>query len=77
MGGLVTTIIKRSFSDSDTTTITIKNKLFDALFDYYYMNAKLGKLTELLSYKAYFDKSTVEQVHIKFCKETINTPWYK
>ena len=31
---------------------------------------------ELLSYKTHFDKSTIEQVHIKFCKQTLNTPWY-
>ena len=31
---------------------------------------------ELLSYKTHFDKSTFEQVHIKFCKQTLNTPWY-
>ena len=31
---------------------------------------------ELLSYKMHFDKSTIEQVHIKFCKETLNVPWY-
>ena len=27
-------------------------------------------------YNTHFDKSTVEQVHIKFCKQTLNTPWY-
>ena len=31
---------------------------------------------ELLTYKTHFDKSTIEQVHIKFCKQTLNTPWY-
>ena len=31
---------------------------------------------ELLSYNTHFDKSTIEQVHIKFCKLTLNTPWY-
>lgn len=31
---------------------------------------------ELLSYKTHFDKSTIEQVHIKFCKQILNTPWY-
>ena len=31
---------------------------------------------ELLSYKTHFDKSTIEQVHIKFCKQTLNVPWY-
>ena len=32
--------------------------------------------TEQLSYKTGFDKSTIEQVHIKFCKQTLNVPWY-
>ena len=31
---------------------------------------------ELLSYKTHFDKSTIEQVHIKFCKQSLNVPWY-
>jgi len=41
----VLTTVKRVFSNSDTTTITIKNKLFDALVKrnlYYYMDAKYG-----------------------------------
>ena len=29
-----------------------------------------------MSYKTHFDKSTIEQVHIKFCKQTLNVPWY-
>ena len=28
-------------------------------------------------YKTPFDKSTIEQVHIKFCKQSLNVPWYK
>ena len=31
---------------------------------------------ELPSYKTPFDKSTIEQVHIKFCKQSLNVPWY-
>ena len=31
---------------------------------------------ELLSYETPFDKSTIEQVHIKFCKQSLNVPWY-
>ena len=30
---------------------------------------------EVLSYKTHFYKSTIEQVHIKFCKQTLNVPW--
>ena len=32
--------------------------------------------TGAIIYKTHFDKSTIEQVHIKFCKQTLNTPWY-
>lgn len=31
---------------------------------------------ELLSHKTSFHKSTVEQVHIKPCKQSLNVPWY-
>ena len=36
----------------------------------YFMHVKL------LSYRTHFDKSTIEQVHIKFCKQTLNISWY-
>ena len=26
--------------------------------------------------KTHFDKSIIEQVHIKFCKQILNVPWY-
>ena len=73
----VISIIKRSFSNIDSATIAIKNKLFNAL------SVKPVLLyaceiwgPELLSCKTHFDKSTIEQVHIKFCKQTLNVPWY-
>ena len=68
--------VKRLFSNSDTTTITIKNKLFDALVKPILLYGCEIWGPELLSYKTHFDKSTIEQVHIKFCKQTLNTPWY-
>ena len=68
--------MKRSFSNSDTTTITIKNKLFDALVKPILLCGCEIWEPELLSYKTHFDKSTIEQVHIKFCKQALNTPWY-
>ena len=68
--------VKRLLFNSDTTTITIKNKLFDALVKPILLyGCKIWGL-ELLSYKTHFDKSSIEQVHIKFCKQTLNTPWY-
>ena len=65
---------KRLFSNSDTTTITIKNKLFDALVKPILLYGCEIWGPELLSDKTHFDKSTIEQVHIKFCKQTLNTP---
>ena len=44
---------------------------------YYFTVVKYGDQgPELLSYKTHFDKSAIEQVHIKFCKQTLNVPWY-
>ena len=72
----VLSTIKRSFSNSNMTTLTIKNKLFDALVKPILLYGCKIWGPEFLSYKTHFDKSAVEQVHIKFCKETLNTPWY-
>ena len=72
----VLSIIKRSFSNIDSATITIKNKLFNALVKPVLLYACEIWGPELLSYKTHFDKSTIEQVHIKFCKQTLNVPWY-
>ena len=60
--------VKRLFSNSDTTTITIMNKLFDALVKPILLYGCEIWGPELLSYETHFDKSTIEQVHIKFCK---------
>ena len=72
----VLTTIKKSLSNSDATTVTIKNKLFDALIKPLLLYGCEIWGPELLSYKTHFAKSTVEQVHIKFCKQTLNTLWY-
>ena len=61
--------VKQLFSNSDTTTITIKNKLFDALVKPILLYGCKIWGPGLLSYKTHFDKSTIEQVHIKFCKK--------
>ena len=60
----------------DSGTIAIKNKLFKALVKPVLLYACKIWGPELLSYKTHFDKSTIEQVHIKFCKQTLNVPWY-
>jgi len=67
--------VKRVFSNSVTTTITIKNKLFDAFVKPIQLYGCEIWGPELLSYKTHFDESTIGQVHIKFCKQTLNTPW--
>ena len=72
----VLSIIKRSFSNIDSATIAIKNKLFNALVKPVLLYACEIWGPELLSYKTHFDKSAIEQVHIKFCKQTLNVPWY-
>ena len=72
----VLSIINRSFSNMDTATIKTKNKLFTALVKpvLFYASESCGP--ELLSHKTPCDKSTIEQVHIKFCKQSLNVPWY-
>ena len=62
----VLSIINRSFSKTDAATIAIKNKLFNALVKPVLLYACEIWGPELLSYKTPFDKSTTEQVHIKF-----------
>ena len=41
---------------------------------YYFTVVKYGD--QNYYHKTHFDKSTFEQVHIKFCKQTLNSPWY-
>ena len=72
----VLSIIKRYFSNSDSATIAVKNKLFDALAKPVLLYACEIWRPELLSYRTHFHKSTIEQVHINFCKQTLNIPWY-
>ena len=57
--------------------VEIRNKLFDALVKTVLLYGWEIWGPELLSsYKTHFDKSTIEQVHIKLCKQTLNVPWY-
>ena len=64
----VLSIIKRSFSNTDSATIALVKPVL------LYACEIWGP--ELLSHKTQFDKSTIEQVHIKFCKQTLNDSWY-
>ena len=69
--------IKRLLSNIDSSAVGIRNKLFDALVKPVLLNGCEIWGPELLSsYKTHFDKSTIEQVHIKLCKQTLNVPWY-
>ena len=67
----VLSIINRSFSNTDAATIGIKNKLFNVLVKPVLLYACEISGPELLSYKTPYDKSPIEQVHIKYCKESL------
>ena len=56
--------------------VEARNKLFDALVKPVLLYGCEIRGPELLSYKTHFDKSRIEQVHIKFCKQTLNVPWH-
>ena len=68
--------IKQVHSNIDSSTVEIRNKLFDALVKPILLYGCEIWGPELQSYKIHFDKSTIEQVHIKFCKRALNVPWY-
>ena len=68
--------IKRLLSIIDSSAVETRNKLFDALVKSVLLYGCEIWGPELLSYKTHFDKSTIEQVHIKFCKQTLNVPCY-
>ena len=73
----VLSIINQSFSSTDdTATITIKNKLFMTTVKPVLLYSCQIWGPELFSHKTPFNKSTIEQVHIKFCKQSLNVPWY-
>ena len=62
-------------SNIDSSAVEAKNKLFDTLVKPVLLYGCEIWGPELLSYKTHFDKSTIEQVHIKSCKQTLNVPW--
>ena len=68
--------IKRLLSNIDSSAVETRNKLFDVLVKPMLLYGCEIWGPELISYKTHFDKSTIEQVHIKFCKQTLNVPWY-
>ena len=68
--------IKRLLSNIDSSAVETRNKLFDALVKPVLLYGCEVWGPELLSYKTHFVKGTIEQVHIKFCKQTLNVLWY-
>ena len=68
--------IKRLLSNINSSAVETRNKLFDTLIKPVLLYGCEIWGPELLSYKTHFDKSTTEQVHTKFCKQTLNVPWY-
>ena len=68
--------IKRLLSKIDSSAVETRNKLFDALVKPVLLYGCEIWGPELLSYKTHFEESTIEQVHIKFSKQTLNVPWY-
>ena len=68
--------IKRFLANIDPSAVKVRNKLFDALVKSVLLYGCEIRGLELLSYKTHFDKSRTEQVHVKFCKQTLNVPWY-
>ena len=72
----VLSIIKSSFLTQIQQLLRLRTNFFDALTKPVLLYACEIWGPELLSYRTHFDKSTIEQVHIKFCKQTLNIPWY-
>ena len=68
--------IKRLLSDIDYSEVETRKTLFDALVKPVLLYGCEIRGPELLSCKTHFDKSTIEQNHIKFCKQILNVPWY-
>ena len=59
--------IKRLLSDIDYSEVETRKTLFDALVKPVLLYGCEIRGPELLSCKTHFDKSTIEQNHIKFC----------
>ena len=66
--------IKRLLSNIDSSAVETRKELFDAVVKPALLYGCEIWGPELPSYKTRFDKSTIEQVHIKFYKQTLNVP---
>ena len=70
--------IKRLLSNIDSSVVETRNELFDALVKPVLLYGCEIWRPELQSYKTHkiTHKSAIKKVHIKFCKQTLNVPWY-
>lgn len=68
--------IRVMLSNCTNVPLDLLTKLFDALVKPVLLYGCEIWGPELLSYKTDFDKSTIEQTHIKFCKQVLNVPFY-
>lgn len=68
--------IRRMLSNCDYVPVTTYCKLFDSLIKPMLLYGSEIWGPELLQYKTPFDKSLIEQFHLKFCKIILNIPWY-
>lgn len=72
----VLSMIRRMLSNCVQATTKTYCKLFDALVKPVLLYGSEIWGPELLNYKTPFDKSVIEQVHLRFCKQILHIPWY-
>lgn len=68
--------IRRMLSNCDFIPVALYCKLFDSLVKPAILYGCEIWGPELLQYKTPFDKSAIEQFHLKFCKIILGLPWY-
>ena len=68
--------IRSLISNSTKIPILLLCKLFDSLVKPVLLYGCEVWGTELLALKTDFDKSDIEQTHLKFCKQTLGVPFY-
>ena len=74
-GTKVLATIRRMLSNCDHIPVETFCKLFNSIEPVIFYGSEVWG-PELLEYKTHFDKSTIEQFHLKFCKLILNIPGY-